>query len=77
MMTTRQFYFSGLTGGFLMVAGAGLISVGVAGGGLFLVGAAISVLAIVFRFQGRPAPALQRITINGSRDNRSEPVLNS
>ncbi len=51
-MTTRQFYFSGLSGGFLMAAGAGLVSWGAPGGGLFLVGLIITSLAVTFRFQG-------------------------
>jgi hypothetical protein len=71
MITSRQFYFSAVTGGVLMAAGAGLVSVGFAGGGLFLVGAAISALAVAFRFRGRMRLVLQRVTLNHGRDDRA------
>ena len=60
-MTTRQFYFSSLTGVVLMVLGTGLSSQGIAGGGLFLVGSGILGLAVSFRLRGRVAPLLQRM----------------
>jgi hypothetical protein len=74
-MTNRQFYFSVLTGGFLMVAGAVLVSLGVAAGGLFLVGAAVSGLAVAFRFQGRQLPALLRVPVRDAGDGRTQPGL--
>ena len=77
MISTRQFYFSGLTGGFLMTAGASLLSVGVAGGVLFIVGAGITALSVAFRFQGRALPALQRLAIGRDQDNAVMPGLNN
>ena len=74
-MTNRQFYFSGLTGGFLMAAGAALVSLGVASGGLFLVGAAVTGLAVAFRFQGRQLPALLRIPAREAGRVRTQPGL--
>ena len=74
-MTNRQFYFSGLTGGFLMAAGAALMSLGVAAGGLFLVGAAVTALAVSFRFQGRQLPALLRVPVSDAGRGRTQPGL--
>ncbi len=74
-MTNRQFYFSGLTGGFLMAAGAALVSLGVAAGGLFLVGAAVTGLAVTFRFRGRQLPALVRIPARMAGRARTQPGL--
>ncbi len=68
MMTTRQFYFSSLTGTFLMALAVGLSSLDVAGGGLFLVGAGILALAVSYRLGDRIAPAMQRIAFV-RRDN--------
>ena len=76
-MTTRQFYFSGLTGAFLMTASALLVSLGVAAGGLFLVGAAITGLALAFRLQDRPVPALLRLPFRGAGRSRVQPGLNN
>jgi hypothetical protein len=74
-MTNRQFYFSGLTGGFLMAAGGGLVSLGVAAGGLFLVGAAITGLTVAFRFQGLQLPALLRMPVRDTGQSRTQPGL--
>jgi hypothetical protein len=74
-MTNRQFYFSGLTGGFLMAAGAALVSLGVAAGGLFLVGAAVTGLAVAFRFQGRQLPAMLRLPVRDAARGSTQPGL--
>ena len=50
-MTTRQFYFSGLTGLALCISGAALASAGVASWGLFWVGAAITGISLGFRLR--------------------------
>jgi hypothetical protein len=63
-MTTRQFYFSGLSGGFLMAAGAGLVAGGAPGGGLVVVGLIITTLAVTFRFQGLRLPLPRLLTAN-------------